>query len=158
MSRLLIWSVWRPFLCVCSVTSIMSDPVQPHGPLPSRLPCPWDFPSKNTGVGCHSLLQEIFSSQGLDPHLLCLLYLRQILYHWASGTPWRPFLNYVKITFEKRSNHVSHFLIYSFIFDIYILCEVSPTNYTIEMSCVLNPCNCHDLHHRVLECLCVNDP
>ena len=28
------------------------------------------FPGKNTGVGCHSLLQEIFSTQGLNPYLL----------------------------------------------------------------------------------------
>ena len=32
--------------------------------------CPWNFPGKNTGVGCHFLLQEIFPTQGLNPHLL----------------------------------------------------------------------------------------
>ena len=31
--------------------------------------CPWDSPGKNTGVGCHSLLQGIFPSQGLNPGL-----------------------------------------------------------------------------------------
>ena len=31
------------------------------------LPCPWDSPGKNTGVGCHSLLQGIFLIQGLHP-------------------------------------------------------------------------------------------
>ena len=35
----------------------MSDSVQPHRQQPTRLPCPWDSPSKNTGVGCHFLLQ-----------------------------------------------------------------------------------------------------
>ena len=35
----------------------MSDSVQPHRRQPTRLPCPWDSPGKNTGVGCHSLLQ-----------------------------------------------------------------------------------------------------
>ena len=35
----------------------------PHGLQPTRLLCPWDSPGKNTGVGCHSLLQEIFPSQ-----------------------------------------------------------------------------------------------
>ena len=38
--------------------------------LPTRLLCPWKFPGKNTGVGCHFLLQGIFSSQGSNPHLL----------------------------------------------------------------------------------------
>ena len=32
------------------------DPQWPHGLQPSRLLCPWDFPGKNTGVGCHCLL------------------------------------------------------------------------------------------------------
>ena len=33
-----------------------------HGPLPARLLCPWAYPGKNTGVSCHSLLQEIFKT------------------------------------------------------------------------------------------------
>ena len=37
--------------------SIVSDSLQPHGLQPTRLFCPWDFPGKNTGVGCHCLLQ-----------------------------------------------------------------------------------------------------
>ena len=35
----------------------MSDSVRLHGREPTRLPCPWDSPGKNTGVGCHFLLQ-----------------------------------------------------------------------------------------------------
>ena len=35
----------------------MSDSVQPHRWQPTRLLCPWDSPGKNTGVGCHFLLQ-----------------------------------------------------------------------------------------------------
>ena len=35
----------------------MSDSVQSHRRQPSRLPHPWDSPGKNTGVGCHFLLQ-----------------------------------------------------------------------------------------------------
>jgi len=30
----------------------------------TRLLCPWDFPDKNTGVGCYALLQGIFTTQG----------------------------------------------------------------------------------------------
>ena len=44
----------------------------------------WDSPGKNTTVGGHALLQGIFSTQGLNPCLLCLLHCRQILYHWAT--------------------------------------------------------------------------
>ena len=35
----------------------MSNSVRPHRRQPTRLPCPWDSPGKNTGVGCHLLLQ-----------------------------------------------------------------------------------------------------
>ena len=45
---------------------------------PTRLLCPWNSPGKHTGVGCHSLLQGIFLTQGSNPGLLCC---RQILYH-----------------------------------------------------------------------------
>ena len=40
--------------------SVVSYFLQPHGRKPARLLCPWDSPGKNTGVGCHSLLQGIF--------------------------------------------------------------------------------------------------
>ena len=54
-------------LCVCSVTSLMSDPLWPRGLWPARLLCPWDSPGKNTGLGCHALLHMIFLSQGIKP-------------------------------------------------------------------------------------------
>ena len=38
----------------------MSDSVRPHRRQPTRLPHPWDSPGKNTGVGCHFLLQYIY--------------------------------------------------------------------------------------------------
>ena len=43
--------------------------------LPSFL-CPWDFPGKNTGVGCHALRQGIFPTQGSNSCLLCSLQLQ----------------------------------------------------------------------------------
>ena len=45
---------------------------------------PWDFPGKNTGVGCHFLLQEIFPTQELNPGLP---HCRQTLYRLShQGT------------------------------------------------------------------------
>ena len=43
--------------CCCYVASVVSNSVRPHRQQPTRLPCPWDSPGKNTGVGCHFLLQ-----------------------------------------------------------------------------------------------------
>ena len=43
--------------CCCCVTSVVSDSVWPHRRQLNRLLYPWDSPGKNTGVGCHFLLQ-----------------------------------------------------------------------------------------------------
>ena len=63
----------------CSVTKscpTLYDPTEP-----TRLLCPWDSPGKNTGVGCHFLLQGIFLMQGSN-HVSCIG--RQVLYHWTT--------------------------------------------------------------------------
>ena len=46
-----------PCCCRCEVASVMSSSVRPHRQQPTRLPHPWDSSGKNTGVGCHFLLQ-----------------------------------------------------------------------------------------------------
>ena len=51
--------------------------LQPYGMQPARRFCPWDFPSKNTRLGCHFLLQGIFLTQELNPGFQ---HCRQILY------------------------------------------------------------------------------
>ena len=43
--------------CCCQVASVMSNSMRPHRQQPTRFPRPWDSPGKNTGVGCHFLLQ-----------------------------------------------------------------------------------------------------
>ena len=43
--------------CCCCVASVVSNSVRPHRRQPTRLPRPWDSPGKNTGMGCHFLLQ-----------------------------------------------------------------------------------------------------
>ena len=72
-------------LSVCVSCSVMSDSLQPHGLHNTRLLCPWDFPSKDPGVGCYFLLQGIFPTQGSNPGLL---HCRQILYRLScKGSP-----------------------------------------------------------------------
>ena len=48
-----------PHYAAAAAKSLQSCPVsvQPHRRQPTRLPSPWDSPGKNTGVGCHFLLQ-----------------------------------------------------------------------------------------------------
>ena len=66
------------WVSVCVSRSAMSNSLQPCGLQPASLLCPWDSLGRTTRVGCHSLLQGIFPTQGLN---LGLLHVRQILYH-----------------------------------------------------------------------------
>ena len=63
-------------MCVCSVHSVLSNSSVIPWMVAHRLLCPWDFPVKNIGVGCHFLIQGIFPTQGLNP---CLL-------HWQADS------------------------------------------------------------------------
>ena len=60
---------------------------------------PWDSPGKNTGVGCHFLLQEIFLTQGSNPSVL---HCRQILYHLShQGSPEHAWENPILVQFSS---------------------------------------------------------
>ena len=58
---LICWLAKKPFFPLCSRNlvsgSVVSNCLQFHGLGPTRLLHPWDFPGKNIGVGCYSLLQ-----------------------------------------------------------------------------------------------------
>ena len=58
-------------MLVAKLCLTLGDPVGP-----ARLLRPWDSPGKNTGVGCHCLLQGIFPNQGSNPGLL----------HWQADS------------------------------------------------------------------------
>ena len=62
----------------------MSDSLRLDGLLPTRLPCPWNSPGKNSGVGSHSLNQEIFLTQGSNPDLLHCRWILYSLSHQRS--------------------------------------------------------------------------
>ena len=82
LSPRLTRGVYCPMYVSCSV---MSDSLQLHIWQPARILCPWNYPGKNTAVGCHFLLQGIFLTQGSNPGLL---HCRQILYHLSNqGSP-----------------------------------------------------------------------
>ena len=68
----------------------------PHGLQPTRLLCPWDFPNKNTEVGCHFLLQGFFPIQGSNLHVL----------HWHEDS-WRSHLRIKTALWVFFSNSLS---------------------------------------------------
>ena len=75
-------------------------------PMDYSLLCPWNSPGKNTGVGCHFLLQGIFPTQGLNPHLLrwqadslplshqgsYFIWIK-VRQHWFLKSLWKPLTN-----------------------------------------------------------------
>ena len=69
----------------CSGTSAASDSLWPHGQKPAMLLCPWDFPGKNTTVGCYAPLQEMFLTKGLNLCLLSPMHCRRVPYCWVTG-------------------------------------------------------------------------
>ena len=85
-----MFKLFRLTLCIRACMLSCFSCVQPHGLQPSGLLCPWESPGKNTGIGCHALLQGIFPTQGLNS---CLLY----LLHWQAGSlpltpPGKPYI------------------------------------------------------------------
>ena len=78
-------------VCVCAQSCLTL--YHPMDCSPTRLLCPWNFPGKNTGLGCHALLQRIFPTQELNPSLLRRL-------HWQADSlpaelPGKPKCKYI---------------------------------------------------------------
>ena len=68
----------NPFYLFCTIVSCLVCVSR------TRLLCPWDSPGKNTGVGCHSLLQGILLTQGSNPGFLHYRQIRYYLSHQGS--------------------------------------------------------------------------
>ena len=84
----------------CGSCSVVSDSLQPYRLQPARLLHSWDFPGKNTEVGCHFLLQGIFPTQGWNPGLP---HCRRILYQLShKGNP--RILQWVAHPFSRESS------------------------------------------------------
>ena len=75
------WHIWAQHFDVC--VHVLSRVWLFSVPGTTRLLCPWNFPGKNTGMGCHFLLQGIFQTQKSNLCLLCLLH------WWVCSLPLR---------------------------------------------------------------------
>ena len=64
--------------CLLSCVRLFTTPWTVAG----RVPCPWDSPGKNSGVGCHTLLQGFAPTQGSNLWVSCVG--RWVLYHRAT--------------------------------------------------------------------------
>ena len=126
--------------------SVVSNFLLPHGLQPARLLCPWNFLGKNTGVGCHCLLQGIFPTQGLNPHLLHLL-------HWQAdslplshqGSPFKtalPLMQLAKVEIGRegimpRLSIASDFWGPNPVFVTFLLCDLRLLNVSLPQMGVM---------------------
>ena len=101
----------------------MSDSVWPHRRPPTRLPRPWDSPGKNTGVGCHFLLQHIHGYVYITESLCCT--------PETNTTLW---INYTSIKTERKKKE--KLLLKSVV--ISLLCLHAQTHSIRENSPMLN--------------------
>ena len=103
---------WAKSGVLCLVASVVSDSVRPHRRQPIRLLCLWDSPGKNTGVGCHFLLQPFWLydlkwvpeclrslAYKMEVIIVCILYGCRIKWNdtWRvlniiSGKSWVPII------------------------------------------------------------------
>ena len=76
----------------CLLASVVSDSLRPYGLSPARLLCPWNSPGKNTGVGCHALLQGSSWPRDLtlSPTATVLHADSSPLSYWGRLSPSRP--------------------------------------------------------------------
>ena len=142
----------------------MSDSSQPHRLEPTRLLCPWNFLGKNTGVDF--LLQEIFPTQGSNPHLLHLL-------HWQVDSlllapPRKNFSIICNILTFFHSFHSSNLSVDYYEFSTFtrmsIVCVCVLVSRLYPTLCNSVDCSlpgssvCGILQARILECFAMASP
>ena len=123
---------------------------------PIRLLCPRDSRSKNTGVGCHFLLQGIFPTQGSNPHLL----------HWQAdslpmshlGIPIPKFIHWYMFPWTNQDLGLLRGIadiIFLYFCGIYhnLIFYILRTSVTFLYSNILVIYTVHDRVPRVMVCL-----
>ena len=106
--KLAFYRLAQNYVYMCSVASVVSDSLGPHGLYPARIHSPWNSPGKNIGVSCHTRLQGILT-QGSKPHLLGLLQCGQILSSWTKAK--QPKYNY-KVHLYARNIGILSYKLY----------------------------------------------
>ena len=100
--------------------------LQPHGWQPTRLPCPWDSPGKDTGVGCHFLLQcmKVKSESEVAQSCLTLCNPMDCMQPTRLLRPWG---------FPGKSTGVGwhHLLWHRPVAAIYVMCVLSLSIHTL---------------------------
>ena len=124
----------------------MSDSVRTQGLQPTRFLCPWDSPGKNTGVGCHFLLQFLIS-RSLYFFFICLI----IIFSYCPPGKFLNLIFWLTNLFYKLVLfiHLSYFSELIFRLVIFLLGAAS-----VQFSCsvVSDSLRPHELQHARPPC------
>ena len=107
------------FNFAAAAKSLQSCPtLRPHRRQPTRLPRPWDSPDKNTGVGCHFLLQSMKVKSESEVAQSCL----------TLSTPWTAtYQAPPSMGFSRQEYWVNQiYFIYLFIFFTFLIYNTDP--------------------------------
>ena len=85
-----VWAGWFTAQQHLLGLSVMADSLQPPGPEPTRLLCPWDFSGMNTGVGCCDLLQGIVLTRGsnTNPRVISSIFEKRLVLFLPEDSFW----------------------------------------------------------------------
>ena len=112
-------------LCVCSVTQLCLTLCNPMDCSPRGSSVLGDSPGKNTGVGCHALLQGIFPTQGLNPGLP---HCRQILYRLShQGSLLISYTPVQNKSLKKKNTVLPSFFVLNLQVNIHFSLQLIPT-------------------------------
>ena len=98
------YSEVSPYTDQNAKSSVVSDTLWPHGLWPARFLCPLNFPDRNTGVGCHFLLQGIFPRPGIEPWSLTSPALAGRFF--TTSTTWEAY-TLVRMAIVKISTNIN---------------------------------------------------
>ena len=124
----------------------MSDSVLPHRQQPNRLRCPWDSPGKNTGVGCHFLLQCMKVKSESEVAQSCLTLISDPMDCSPTGSSIHGIFQ-ARIAFSKTYMLTSS-IISTIVFKVnWVKCDVKKYDIVVVQSNMSDSSRSHGLQH-----------
>ena len=117
-------------LCCCCLVAESCLTLRRHGLQPTRLLCPWDFPGKSTGVGCHFLLQGCI----LYIVPVCIYVNSNLLIHPIPIFPLGRYPNICSVCLGRKSKERGHICIHivCVYIHIYIYIYIQPIHFVMQ--------------------------
>ena len=110
---------------LCAFMTLWAHPMKS-----TRLLCPWDSPDKNTEVSCHALLQGIFPTLSLNPHLISPALADGF---FTTSTFWEAPTRDQTSQKALMKSKIYHFQVKGFWFLVHFACKTDHWGFTLEL-------------------------